>query len=258
LTSRFEVAVVVIHTTQAGLLGKLFPIERALGIGRDPSSDLVLDSAEILPHHATIRTFGSNLEIETSSADAKVLVNDRETTFSVLEHLSEIALPGLRLRVLLAGNAEAAYHEEIYRLTMVDGLTRLFNRRYLIEALEREMLRARRYDRPLAVAGFCIEGLPRLVEGDHHLRKLAGAFSAASPREHIVARVDGFELVVVMPETELDAAKTQAARLTSDAETAVSGARVIWMTTTLHAADVHAHEILERVRVARTDTPPSA
>ena len=40
-------------------------------------------------------------------------------------------------RFLAGGNVEAEYHEEIYRLTIVDALTDIHNKRYFIEFLDR-------------------------------------------------------------------------------------------------------------------------
>src|SRR5207249_5710779 len=54
-------------------------------------------------------------------------------------------------RFLAGGNVEASYHEEIHRLTVLDPLTGVHNRRFLNEHLDREAERARRHDRPLAV-----------------------------------------------------------------------------------------------------------
>ena len=55
------------------------------------------------------------------------------------------------LKFMTGENVEVHYHEEIYRLMTVDGLTQIFNRRYFNEALEREFNRSKRYDRaPLA------------------------------------------------------------------------------------------------------------
>ena len=47
-------------------------------------------------------------------------------------------------RFLAGGNIEAEYHEEIYRLAIIDGLTEVPNKRYLMEFLERELVAARR------------------------------------------------------------------------------------------------------------------
>ena len=40
-------------------------------------------------------------------------------------------------RFLAGGNIEAEYHEEIYRLTIIDALTEIHNKRYCIEFLGR-------------------------------------------------------------------------------------------------------------------------
>jgi hypothetical protein len=45
-------------------------------------------------------------------------------------------------RYLAGGNIEAEYHEEIYRLTIQDGLTRIHNQRALTEFLDREVARS--------------------------------------------------------------------------------------------------------------------
>ena len=46
----------------------------------------------------------------------------------------------------ISGNdLEGLYFEEIYRMTIIDGLTEIYNKRYLLEFLEREMARCQRY-----------------------------------------------------------------------------------------------------------------
>lgn len=252
-------AVLIIHSSKPGLLGKIFYIQRELRIGRDSSCDAVFDDPHLLPHHATIRRFGQTaLEIETVSADARIVVDDRETTFSALRHESEIAIGGVRLRVLAAGSVEAAYHEELYRLTLRDGLTGLYNARYLEEAVEREIQRARRYERPLALAGFRFDGLNQLRSFDADLRTLAKVFADASPKEHIVGCVAGLEFVIVMPEVDLTNGKERAARISTEATRAVPRARVTWATTSLQSGDSDAANLLARVRLPRVDEPPSA
>ena len=55
-------------------------------------------------------------------------------------------------RFLAGGNVEAEYHEEIYRLTIIDGLTEIHNKRYLLEFLDRELARS---GAPRPAAGRC-------------------------------------------------------------------------------------------------------
>ena len=82
-------------------------------------------------------------------------------------------------KFLTGGNIENAYHEEIYRLTTVDGLTQIFNKRYFLDTLEREIARAHRYRRPLSLVMFDIDHFKKVndsfghLAGDYVLKHLA-------------------------------------------------------------------------------------
>src|SRR5213079_1955127 len=60
-------------------------------------------------------------------------------------------------RFLAGDNVEAEYHEEIYRLIIIDALTEIPNKRYLYEFLSRELARAQRHSRPLSLILFDID-----------------------------------------------------------------------------------------------------
>ena len=83
-------------------------------------------------------------------------------------------------------DAEAKYHEEIYRMTIVDGLTQIHNKRYLYEALEKEIIRARRHEREMSLLMFDIDFFKRIndqyghLAGDYVLRELARVVQDAS------------------------------------------------------------------------------
>jgi diguanylate cyclase (GGDEF)-like protein len=120
------------------------------------------------------------------------------------------------LKYLSGADAEANYHEEIYRMTIVDGLTQIHNKRYLYEALEREITRARRHDRPLALLLFDIDFFKRIndhyghLAGDYVLRELADAVKTRIRRDEVFARYGGEEFVIVLPETTLEGARALA------------------------------------------------
>jgi two-component system cell cycle response regulator len=44
-------------------------------------------------------------------------------------------------KFLSGGNIERAYHEEIYRLSTVDGLTQTFNKRFFLQRLKEGIAR---------------------------------------------------------------------------------------------------------------------
>ena len=101
-------------------------------------------------------------------------------------------------------NIEVHYHEEIYRLMTVDGLTQIFNRRYFNEALEREFNRSKRYARDLSLVVFDIDHFKRVndtyghLAGDNLLRQIAAAVKPRLRREDIFARTGGEEFGMLL------------------------------------------------------------
>jgi diguanylate cyclase (GGDEF)-like protein len=116
------------------------------------------------------------------------------------------------LKFLSGADAEAKYHEEIYRMTIIDGLTQIHNKRYLLEALERDVMRARRHDRDLCVVMFDIDHFKSIndrfghLAGDHVLRELARVVSERTRRDEVFARYGGEEFALILPETSLEGA----------------------------------------------------
>jgi diguanylate cyclase (GGDEF)-like protein len=122
-------------------------------------------------------------------------------------------------RFLGGGNIEAEYHEEIYRLTVLDGLTQIHNRRYLSEFLEREVARSRRHGRPLAVILLDIDRFKAINDrfghlvGDLTLRELCARVRSIVRPDELFARYGGEEFAVVLPEADLCRARAVAERI---------------------------------------------
>src|SRR5581483_3827403 len=113
---------------------------------------------------------------------------------------------GDQIKIVAGGNVEALFHEEIYRMTIFDGLTKVHNKRYLLDFLDREIARARRYESPLALAMLDIDHFKKLNDtyghqaGDYVLEQVAGAIGSAVRREQLLARYGGEEFAIVLPE----------------------------------------------------------
>ena len=101
-----------------------------------------------------------------------------------------------------------ALHAEAQRLSVTDALTGLWNVRYLRESLRREVERAVRFDRPLAVVVLDVDHFKDVNDrhghqrGDAVLAELAQRVRAQVRDVDTVARYGGEELVVVLPETD--------------------------------------------------------
>jgi len=115
---------------------------------------------------------------------------------AVAEHVS-LALSNMKLR------------ETLHNLSIRDPLTGLFNRRYMEESLERELLKANRYSRPLGVIMIDIDHFKRFNDtygheaGDQILRELGVFLQNHIRLTDIPCRFGGEEFTLILPEADI-------------------------------------------------------
>jgi len=117
----------------------------------------------------------------------------------------------------------ARMHQRIRELSITDGLTDLYNRRFLNTRLEEEWARSHRHEAPIAVLLSDIDDFKAVNDtygherGDEVLRQVAAIFRHNARKEDLVARYGGEEFVVVLPNTDLESARQMAERICSEA-----------------------------------------
>lgn len=118
----------------------------------------------------------------------------------------------LQAKVEEIGRLQGALQEQAVR----DGLTGLYNRRYLDEVLEREVSRARREGIPLSLVMLDIDYFKRVNDsyghqaGDEVLRILARVLNEDIRLEDIACRYGGEEFLILLPNMPLAAAQGRA------------------------------------------------
>ncbi len=109
--------------------------------------------------------------------------------------------------------------DRLEQLTFLDALTGAYNHRYLDMALASEVKRARRHNRPLAIAYIDLDKFKPVNDnyghsvGNRVLADLGRLFLACVRESDIVGRVGGDEFVVLLPETDLSGARIFADRI---------------------------------------------
>jgi diguanylate cyclase (GGDEF)-like protein len=102
------------------------------------------------------------------------------------------------------------------RLSVVDPLTELYNRRYMDESLKRELARAARSGKPVAVVLVDLDHFKRVNDtfgheaGDGLLREVGRLLRDSIRKCDIACRYGGEELVLILPECELETAARRA------------------------------------------------
>jgi diguanylate cyclase (GGDEF)-like protein len=119
-----------------------------------------------------------------------------ESIFLIVQDVSELTL----------------YERKLVETNVKDGLTGIFNRRYLDRRIEEEFLRAGRYGRSLSIIVFDIDFFKKVNDtyghqcGDMVLKNVSKAISESIRKTDSLGRYGGEEFCCILPETGRDTA----------------------------------------------------
>jgi diguanylate cyclase (GGDEF)-like protein len=130
-----------------------------------------------------------------------------------------IGLVLLRQWTVLVENVN--FYNEMHRLATTDALTSIYNRHFFNETFRREVERARRYGKPMAILLLDVDNFKMFndrlghLHGDEVLKAVAHVLSKQLRKSDILARFGGDEFVMIMPETDQASAKNAVERIQS-------------------------------------------
>ncbi len=214
---RKDACLVVIYGAE---LGRKYNIDgREISVGRATINDIVLSQDAVSRQHAFIGVDEHGVKIRDNESTNGTYVNDQKVHEAYLRDGDLIKIGRSIFKFLTGDNIESSYHEEIFRLSTIDGLTQVYNRRHFQQTLELELERARRYDRPLALVLFDIDHFKRCNDtyghraGDYVLRRIAELVQSRARKVDVVARYGGEEFAVILPEIDLLGARQLAEKI---------------------------------------------
>jgi diguanylate cyclase (GGDEF)-like protein len=151
--------------------------------------------------------YGDNLGVLYVSALQRGRINEtKQLAVTVAKHIG-LALANLKLR------------ETLKNQSLRDPLTKLYNRRYLEESLEREIRRSERRPQCLGIILLKVDYFQRftdkfgLVAGDLLLREIGMFLQSQIRASDIACRYGGEEFLLLLPEASMDITQRRAEQL---------------------------------------------
>ena len=212
-----EACLVVIYGED---LGRRIPLaDEPVVIGRSSRCEVQIDQESVSRNHCRISYNGRGYGVRDLGSTNGTYVNDELVDTMDLRDGDQLKVGRTILKFIVGGNIEGQYHEEIYRLMTMDGLTQVHNKRYFDEMLKRELSRARRYERTFCLILFDIDHFKQIndtyghLAGDAVLRQLGTVVRTHVRRDDIIARTGGEEFGIITPEVGLHGAVELAKKL---------------------------------------------
>lgn len=204
------------------LSGQLFKITKGnVNIGRSPQAELRLDDDGISRNHARIRHEANHLWVEDlESRNGTFLNGERLKQPMELRDGDKIQVGrGTVLRFGFQDALDETFHENLLSSALRDGLTKLFNKRYLMDRLDSELKFAVRHETALSFLLLDIDQFKSVndthghLAGDAVLANCAQVLCRAVRNEDVVARFGGDEFAIILRAIDIEPAFQMAERL---------------------------------------------
>jgi diguanylate cyclase (GGDEF)-like protein len=251
----------LIHIYPTGLaMGTRHLLEQGtIVLGRGDDCDITVQDYSVSRRHTRFDLDVDRYLATDLGSTNGTFVNDMPAKMTPLADGNYLRVGNCLFRFLAGGNVEADYHEELYRLAILDALTGLYNKRYLVDYLQRELARSTRYSRPLTLILFDIDHFKTIndtmghLAGDLALRELASCLGSEIRGDDLLARYGGEEFAAVLTETDPASGAELAERIRWTVENhpfSFEGRRYP-ITVSLGVASAHGNEALAPLELIR-------
>lgn len=222
-----EACLIIIRGTPQG--HRFFLTQAEMILGRDPAADITLNDQSVSRKHAKITRENETVKLTDLNSSNGTLVNDKKVapgdTVSLLKE-DMIKLGSTILKFLPAGELEILFYGNLGSAAHTDPMTKIYNKGYLMEALEAEFKRAKALHTEFSVLFFDLDHFKKINDtyghdaGDYVLKEVTNLVRAAHLRpKDVFARYGGEEFVVLLGNTAGKAASELAENIRVAIET---------------------------------------
>ena len=207
-------------------IGQVYELSKDVTmIGRSDDVDLVLSDISISRKHAMVvdRVDGFNIS-DLGSTNGCWVNRDRVTEPTKLEEGDKVTLGEVVFKFTFQDDDDTQYHMLLRNMAIKDGLTRIYNKRYFSEVLEKEFEYNKRNQFGLVLIIFDIDHFKQINDtwghpaGDFILKNLAQLIDNDARGYDVFARYGGEEFIFLLRGAPLVASIALAERIRLEVE----------------------------------------
>lgn len=203
------------------LMGKILLLEeKTIVIGRGADVDVPINDLGISRHHLHIGYSKGKTTIKDLGSTNGTYLNGQRIEEAILKDGDKIQVSSSTImKYAYQDKVENIFHEELYKMAVVDALTGAYNKRYFEERLREEFSYCLRNQVPLSLVMFDIDHFKLVNDtyghpaGDYILSHTSTLARSIIRNEDLIARFGGEEFMIVLKTTDSAGALMLAERL---------------------------------------------
>jgi two-component system cell cycle response regulator len=221
-----EACLIIIRGTPQG--HRFFITQDEMVMGRDPAADISVSDQSVSRKHAKLNREKGKVRLTDLGSSNGTLVNDKKVESGqsvILAKEDMIKLGNSIFKFLPAGELEILFYGNLGSAAHTDSLTRVYNKGYLLEALDAEFKRAKALHTDFSILFFDLDHFKKVNDtyghdaGDYVLKEFASIIRSAYLRpKDVFARYGGEEFCVLLAGTGAKAACAQAEKMRAAVE----------------------------------------
>lgn len=192
------------------LVGKLHELkEGEVVLGRAPEANISINDNRISRKHISIAVSKGGSVLSDLGSTNGTFVNGRKIQTHVLQDGDKVQLSSSTIfKFAYQGNLENVFHQELYKMAVLDALTGIFNKRYFLDRLKEEFSHSKRLKQPLSLIMMDIDHFKQIndthghLAGDCALSHLTKTVKPMVRASDVFARYGGEEFVILLRNTD--------------------------------------------------------